>query len=36
MYFKKFCKVVYFFCNVPFFFFLVRKENVMNDISLGF
>lgn len=24
------------FCNVPFFFFLVRKDNVIYDISVGF
>ena len=27
---------VSYFCNVPFFFFLALKENVIYDISLGF
>ena len=34
--FKKMMNAVSDFCNVPFFLFLVRKENVIYDISLGF
>ena len=34
--FLKMMNAVSDFCNVPFFFFLVRKENVKYDISVGF